>query len=272
MKLGPSVIGIIIAGALGYLLEPSLRSALLPSPNRSAENDDPKGEGEPDLTATTPVTPAVPAVPAPPVAPAVPAAPAWVASLTPEQLPAKVTLKTRAVLPIAGSTEPMVLPPGVAVTPKRVEGNDLVIAPFGGRIEGKIAVMSTDLVELLGNKPPAAAPAVAANPPQPAMPDPGVPAPPEPAAPAATELTPEEIVAVMQASVKSGEIKEFSFDQVLGWKAAEDKESGGETYQSGLASYKAETIFGVKNIQAQALIKDGKVEKWIWPKSGMEIK
>ena len=76
----------------------------------------------------------------------------------------------------------------------------------------------------------------------------------------------------MQASVKAGQIKEFSFDQVLGWQADEDKESGGETFQTGMASYKAETIFGVKNIQAQALIKNGKVAKWIWPKSGMEIK
>ncbi len=76
----------------------------------------------------------------------------------------------------------------------------------------------------------------------------------------------------MQASVKAGEIKEFGFDQVLGWKADEDKESDGEIYQTGLASYKAQTIFGEKNIQAQALIKEGKIAKWIWPKSGMEIK
>lgn len=276
MKFGPAVIGIVIAGALGYLLEPSLRSALIPSPKKLVENDGPKGDGEPPVTPPTPNPPTAPVVPATPLVPAnpaVPAAPAWVATLTPEQLPEKVTLKTRAVLPIAGSKEPMILPSGVAVTPKRVEGNDLVITPFGGPIEGKVAVMSTDLVELLGNKPPAAAPVAAVDPPNPAMPEATPPAAPEPVAPpAAKELTPEEIVAVMQESVKSGEIKEFSFDQVLGWKAAEEKESGGETYQSGLASYKAETIFGVKNIQAQALIKDGKVAKWIWPKSGMEIK
>ena len=43
-------------------------------------------------------------------------------------------------------------------------------------------------------------------------------------------------------------------------------------YQIGAVAYKAETIFGVKTIQAKALIKDGKVQRWIWPKSGMEIK
>ena len=67
-------------------------------------------------------------------------------------------------------------------------------------------------------------------------------------------------------------MKEFSFEQVLGWKAGEDEEVDGTKYQTGQAAYKAETIFGVKTIQAKALIKDGKVAKWIWPNSGMEIK
>jgi hypothetical protein len=76
----------------------------------------------------------------------------------------------------------------------------------------------------------------------------------------------------MQESVRTGQIKEFTFDQVLAWKAEADETIDGETYQTGLASYKAETIFGVKTIQAKALIKNGKVQRWIWPKSGMEIK
>ena len=76
----------------------------------------------------------------------------------------------------------------------------------------------------------------------------------------------------MQESIRTGQIKEFSFDQVLTWKADADETIDGKTYQIGLASYKAETIFGVKTIQAKALIKDGKVQRWIWPKSGMEIK
>ncbi|MFC7335908.1 hypothetical protein ACFQY0_01860 [Haloferula chungangensis] len=275
MKLGPSVIGIIIAGVLGYLLEPSVRPALLPTPKKVVE----KADGS-----STPVEIESPAKPAAPAAPIAPAPPAWVATLTPEQLPEAVKLKSEASLPIAGASAPMLVPAGVQVKPVRVEGNELVIN-FGGTAEGKVAVMSTDLVQVLGNKPPEAptAPPVAAAPAAPeapAMADPATPAEPatpEAAAPAAPavadkQLSPEEIVAVMQASVKAGEIKEFAFDQVLGWKADEDKESGGETYQTGLASYKAETIFGVKNIQAQALIKGGKVEKWIWPKSGMEIK
>lgn len=94
---------------------------------------------------------------------------------------------------------------------------------------------------------------------------------PEPA-PTGAALGAEEIVKVMQESIKSAQVKEFTFDQVLAWKAGEEEEVDGVKYQTGNAAYKAETIFGVKTIQAKALIQGGKVTKWIWPNSGMEIK
>lgn len=76
----------------------------------------------------------------------------------------------------------------------------------------------------------------------------------------------------MQESIRDGQIKEFRFEQVLNWKAGEKETVDGQDFQTGLISYKAETIFGVKTIQAKALIQNGKVLRWIWPKSGMEIK
>jgi hypothetical protein len=76
----------------------------------------------------------------------------------------------------------------------------------------------------------------------------------------------------MQQSIKNGQVKEFTFDQVLEWKAGPNETVDGDSFQTGLVSYKAETIFGVKTIQAKALIKNGKALRWIWPKSGMEIK
>lgn len=84
--------------------------------------------------------------------------------------------------------------------------------------------------------------------------------------------TPADVVAVMQASIKGGEIKEFTFQQVQGWKAGEDEVVDGATFQTGLVAYTAETVFGVRTIEAKAFIKGGKVERWIWPKSGLEIK
>lgn len=192
------------------------------------------------------------------------------ADVKPEQLPEKVTLKSKVELPLPGSKEPMTLPAGAPVTPVRIEGDDLVISPFAGPIEGKVPVMQTDLLERFGNKPPAPEPdpVVAVTPMPEPVPEPAA----EPAPPASAELDATGIVTVMQESIKGGQIKEFTFDQVLGWKAGEEEEHDGEKYQTGTVAYKAETIFGVKNIQAQALIKGGKVAKWIWPKSGMEIK
>lgn len=88
-------------------------------------------------------------------------------------------------------------------------------------------------------------------------------------APAPTD---SDVVQVMQASIDAGQIKEFTKAQVLSWTTSTDEIADGETYQIGLAAYKAETIFGIKTIQAKAMIQSGKVVRWIWPKSGMEIK
>ena len=81
--------------------------------------------------------------------------------------------------------------------------------------------------------------------------------------PESASLNAEQIVSAMQESVKSGSIKEFKFEQVEGWKAGEEESVDGESYQTGLAAYKA---------QAKALIKGGKVVKWIYAKTGMEIR
>ncbi len=96
-------------------------------------------------------------------------------------------------------------------------------------------------------------------------------APPSP--PSAPALTPSaDPVEAMKTSVRTGAIKEFTFDQVIKWEPTEDETVDGEIHQTGLASYTAETIFGKKTIQAKAFIKEGLVTKWVWLKSGMEIK
>lgn len=259
MKLVTALIGAAVAGLAGYILEPWMRPTLL---SINAEPPAPTAPTDPELDAA-PSAPTAAATPA-----AVAAPPAWIAEVKPEQLPAKVVLKTKVELPLPESTEPMILPAGAPVTPVRVDGHDLVISPFAGPIEGRVPVMQTDLLEQFNNMPPAPVeePVAVVPTPEPA-PEPE----PEPE-PAAEELDAEAIVAVMQGSIKEAQIKEFTFDQVLGWKAGETEDHDGESYQTGMVAYKAETIFGVKNIQAQALIKNGKVVKWIWPKSGMEIK
>lgn len=81
-----------------------------------------------------------------------------------------------------------------------------------------------------------------------------------------------DVVLVMKASIASGQISKFTAAQVLEWEAATSPETiDGQTYQIGNVTYQAETPFGTKNLPAKALIKDGKVVRWISPKSGMQI-
>ncbi len=105
--------------------------------------------------------------------------------------------------------------------------------------------------------------------PEPAPAPEPVPAP-EPA-PAGGSLSDEEIVELMKTSIAGGAVKEFTSAQVKGWKASGEETIDGTSYQTGLAAYEAETIFGVRPVQAKALIKDGKIERWVYAKSGMEI-
>lgn len=272
MKFFLATIGIIGAGFLGYVLEPDMRLALTgQAPTRPAP--------QPALPAA-PVTPA--AVPSPVAAPGYD-----YSNLQPSQLPEKIVLKVQALATAPGETESVPLPAGTKVKPMRIEGKDVLFSVLG-TAQGKIAVDQTNLVEqLIANPPPPATtppPAVVTQT-EPTPPPVVEPMPvkqpevvveptptPQPApAPVVAAMSAEDIVKLMQESIRSGQIKEFTFDQVIGWKAGEEEEFEGEKYQTGLAAYKAETIFGVKNIQAKALIQGGKVMRWIWPTSGLEI-
>ncbi|MGL4398631.1 MAG: hypothetical protein ACRCXD_02075 [Luteolibacter sp.] len=222
--------------------------------------------------------------------------------LTADQLPPQVLLLKDAKVSDPAAGLEMLIKAGQRVKLVSIDHDQIVISPGEGPFRGKVAITGTDLLQQIAANPPlpatvpssppggeseepitTPAPPPAPEPPPaplpeptpeptpaPASPAPVEPAPAAPAAPAvATSL---DAVQLMQASIKTGQIKEFTFDQVLDWAAAPDETIGGETYQTGLASYKAETIFGVKTIQAKALIKGGVLQRWIWPKSGMEIK
>lgn len=219
-----------------------------------------------------------------------------------DRLPAKILLKADAEIADAASDLKMTITAGNRVKLIRLDGKNAVISPGAGPFEGSVPISQTDLLEQLAALPkmtdpaepkpvviPPAATEIAAEPiaptpapepqpepaPAPALepkPNPAL----EPATPEAAPISsddPVDVVAVMKSSIKGGEIKEFTFDQVLDWQAAAGTETvDGEFYHTGIASYKAETVFGVKTIQAKALIKGSKVVRWLWPKSGMEIK
>lgn len=179
----------------------------------------------------------------------------------------------------------------------------LIIQTVDGSAKGEVDIKQTDIFATIarrkmdelraasGNQPAPVTPPVAeppvkepilaqnpnpAPPVQPNMPGPQpVPVPqpePEPEPTAAAALTSDQIVEVMKKSIAGGAVKEFTSDQVEAWKAGEDEEIDGEDYQTGLVAYKAKTIFGEQTVQAKALVQGGKVARWVYAKTGMEIR
>ena len=218
------------------------------------------------------------------------------------EMPATIELKKRTTVATSDGSQETALEVGTTVNVRKMNGYNLEISP-GGPLVGFVRIVDTDFVEhviayrarrhfgkdpaVADNSeprpvPPPTLPEIAANTPPKADPTPASEPKPEPAPepaapepepePEPTNLNAEQIVAAMKESVKGSRIKEFKFEQVEGWKAGEEENVDGEMYQTGLAAYKAQTIFGEKTVQAKALIKEGKVVKWIYAKTGMEIR
>lgn len=270
MKSFLFILGLVAAGILGYSFEPQLRLSLTG-----------KTPGEKPATPDPVVAPAVVSAAKPTFDPA---------SIPADRLPAKVLLKAEAELVDGASGIKVKVSAGSQINLIRLEGANVIISPGAGSFEGRVPIEQTDLMEQLAamsDTPPPAEPAPTpeepvATPPAEPIPEPA----PEPAPTPAPEPTPEPVpapepapagsgdpVAIMKASIEAGEIKEFTFDQVLEWVAGEGPETiDGQSYQIGIASYKSETPFGVKTRKAKALIQGGKVVRWLWVVSGMEIK
>lgn len=264
------LLGIGAAGVAGYVLEPTLRERLTGekvAPRVIVVQEPVEEEPLPNIDLST---------------------------IRPEQLPDKILVKIAVELTDpADATSTLQLAAGGRAKGLRIEGTDLIVGK--GTFEGKVAIRNTDLLQQLAVNPPK--PVVPEPPPvpeptPPPVPEPPVPTPmpepeptprgesepepvkpeptPEPAAPAT--LGDADIIRIMQESYRSGLIKEFVVDKAIGWKATGEEKVDGETYLTGLVDYSAETIFGMKNVRAKALIKNGKVVKWVSATSGMEIK
>ena len=279
------LIGAIVACAVGYMFEPKLRphftsTARVDEP--APVTDEPAGE-----TVPPPAEPVV-ATPVPEPAKA--------------KLPETITLTRELQFTDAESGLVITLAPGSKVKLLSIEGDHAVVRPGQTTYSVEVPLVATDLPSAQPTpEQPQPEPAVEIEPdPQPEpvtepepepvtepATEPAVQPEPEPATePTAepfTEPAPEPAVTpppaqmmspvgVMQQSIRSGQIKEFTVDQVQDWQAGPQETVDGQSYQTGTVTYRAETIFGVKTIQAKALIQNGRVVRWIWPKSGMEIR
>ncbi len=290
MKYIGWIVVVMVSFALGQILYPAFQGMLVAEPETEPAGGDPSTL-EVEVVVEGPVgTMTVPVV---------------FAEIEDDELPEKVTLGKRAKVSVA-SGQAVYLEAGTKVKVKSLDGTTLLIGPMAGPLEGITDAASTDLAEQVaklrverlfaghqaanpaGGGTPAPVPTPAPTPtpepapapaptPEPAptptptpVPEPEPTPPPEPVPPAG--MSADQIVQVMKDSITAGQVKEFAMNQVQGWKATEEEEIDGVTYQTGLAAYKAETIFGVKTVQAKALIKDGKVAKWVYAKTGMEIR
>lgn len=272
MKLLFALMGISAAGFFGYQLEPQMRHSLTGKESFApSEKPQAKDSVAPKDSSTEPSPAAEKPVAAPPTFD--------YSALQPSQLPEKVVLQSAASASAPGETDALALSVGTKVTPVRIEAETLVFRVLGAA-EGKIPVEQTNLVELLianPPPPPSSIPEAAVEPTPIEVPTPEPMPTPEPApqptveieAPAA--LSADDIIALMKKSLAQGQIKEFTVDQVTDWKAADDETIDGQTYQTGIASYKAETIFGTRNVSAKALVKEGSIVRWVSPTSGLEI-
>lgn len=271
-----TIILLIVCVGMGYVLEPMFFTETNKTKKNPVEEAPVDPSGNP--VAANPANP-VPGAPEPPE----PAIQVDLSKITPEDFPAKVELKVDYTISDTNSGVTMQLKKGTKVKPVRVEGADLIIQPVGLPIESKIAVDNTNFKELavprmlerlqnaVANKDPEPTPPVTPTPAPVVDPTPPTPPAPEPT-PADAKLDEAAIVALLKSDVQAGKVTEFKANQVTAWKAGEEMEFDGDTYQTGRVTFKAETILGVQEHEAIALIEDGKVYKWMWAKTKLEMR
>ena len=221
------------------------------------------------------------------------------------ELPKTVKIENQTEIPTLSGEGQVRLRKGDVVTLLNRKGDVLIVEKTDSNGKGEISPKDTDLFQQLAkqiydkeaggvvatNTPPAPAPAPTPTPapaptpvagvdptpipspePMPAVEPTPAPTPaPAPGPVGGAKLSDDEVIALMKESIAGGAVKEFTADQVKGWKVNGDETIDGTEYQTGLAAYEAATIFGVRPVQAKALIKDGKIERWVYAKSGMEI-
>ena len=80
-----------------------------------------------------------------------------------------------------------------------------------------------------------------------------------------------DIAAVMQKSVKAGDVTEFAYDDVQAWEFLGEEDFDGSSYIAGECTVKVTTILGVSERKVKALCRNGGVVKWVWAASGVKI-
>lgn len=73
---------------------------------------------------------------------------------------------------------------------------------------------------------------------------------------------------LLLASMKSGEVTEIKPDNIKSWSDPTQEKIDGAEYWTVNVKYETQTMFGKFETEAQARIKNGRVEKWVYTGSG----
>jgi hypothetical protein len=73
---------------------------------------------------------------------------------------------------------------------------------------------------------------------------------------------------LLLASMKSGEVTEIKPDNIKSWSDPAQEKIDGAEYWTVNVKYETQTMFGKFETEAQARIKNGRVEKWVYTGSG----
>lgn len=250
---------VLLCAAIGYVLEPILFS---------------KYEDKKDAPEQMPVKEVV-AEPTPAEAPDT-AVNFDLSKLKPEDFPEQVNLLREVTIEDKVKGFSMQLKAGSKLKPVRLEEGELVVLPAGLPVEHVVLVDDTDfkkltLPRMLERLKREEEELVITPEPAPVKPDP-TPVVPVPAPKEDIVLDADAVVALMKANVAAGKVSEFTAAQVKTWKAGEDLELDGETYQTGRVFFEAESILGTNQYEAIALIEDGEIVKWLWAKNKLEMR
>ncbi|HEY1048830.1 MAG TPA: hypothetical protein VGE39_03715, partial [Prosthecobacter sp.] len=73
---------------------------------------------------------------------------------------------------------------------------------------------------------------------------------------------------LLVASMKAGEVTEIKLDNIKSWGDPAQEKIDGTDYWTVNVKYETQTMFGKFETEAQARIKNGKVDKWVYTGSG----
>lgn len=86
------------------------------------------------------------------------------------------------------------------------------------------------------------------------------------------EVEVDGTIPLMVESIRAGEVKEIQLDKIDYWKWIGYEEIGGTGYWTAVVGYTANTMFGEINAEGKALMRGGRVVKWIYSGSEEEIR